>query len=256
MAETAAVVFTGSSLKVKLPMTQPTGKIRIKRRSFFSEYGMPVASRSECLDLKCYIEWQIGYDLLATFANSQNTSLSHLKFSNYKQETKYAYELSEIIYYSHKLKLISEKDIIDTYNKIKNVTDDNLIDVIDKMRIFRTSPIETTINDMMFFEMKVSYPLIVHKFGKYDIYAEVMNRENQRGVGVQPMLYVCIPITSLKFERNPINRTLDAKESSDWVIGEEEARLSLELFRMFGMLSVKHRHDVLAILEMLFTYLK
>ncbi len=75
MAETAAVVFTGSSLKVKLPMTQPTGKIRIKRRSFFSEYGMPVASRSECLDLKCYIEWQIGYDLLATSANSKNTSL-------------------------------------------------------------------------------------------------------------------------------------------------------------------------------------
>lgn len=71
MAETAAVVFTGSSLKVKLPMTQPTGKIRIKRRSFFSEYGMPVASRSECLDLKCYIEWQIGYDLLATSANSK-----------------------------------------------------------------------------------------------------------------------------------------------------------------------------------------
>lgn len=178
-------------------MTQPTGKIRIKRRLFFSEYGMPVASRSECLDLKCYIEWQIGYDLLATSANSKNTSLPHLKFSNYKQETKFAYELSEIIYYSHKLKLISEKDISDTYNKIKNVTDDNLIDVIDKMRIFRTSPIETTINDMMFFEMKVSYPLIVHKFGKYDIYAEVMNREKQRGVGVQPMLYVCIPITAL-----------------------------------------------------------
>lgn len=72
-----------------------------------------------------------------------------------------------------------------------------MIDVIDKMRIFRTSPIETTINDMMFFEMKVSYPLIVHKFGKYDIYTEVMNREKQRGVGVQPMLYVCIPITAL-----------------------------------------------------------
>ena len=37
MAETAAVVFTGSSLKVKLPMTQPTGKIRIKSvRSFLN----------------------------------------------------------------------------------------------------------------------------------------------------------------------------------------------------------------------------
>ncbi len=100
--------------------------------------------------------------------------------------------------------------------------------------------------------MKVSYPLIVHKFGKYDIYTEIMNREKQRGVGVQPMLYVCIPITSLSFSRNPIGRSLDAKECSDWIIGEEEAKLSLELFRMFGMLSLKHRHDVLAILSTLF----
>lgn len=42
MAETAAVVFTGSSLKVKLPMTQPTGKIRIKRRSFFLNMECPL----------------------------------------------------------------------------------------------------------------------------------------------------------------------------------------------------------------------
>ena len=92
--------------------------------------------------------------------------------------------------------------------------------------------------------------------GKYDIYAEVMNREKQRGVGVQPMLYVCIPITSLAFEQDPIGRSLNAKESSNWYVGKEEAKLSLELFRMFGMLSVKHRHDVLTILETLFPCIK
>ena len=39
---------------------------------------------------------------------------------------------------------------------------------------------------------------------------------------------------------------------ADWVIGKEEAELSLEIFRIFGMLSPRHRSDSLAILKMLF----
>ena len=66
------------------------------------------------------------------------------------------------------------------------------------------------------------------------------------------MLYVCLPITSLRFKKNIIGRTLDAKETADWVVGADEAALALELFRIFGMLSPKHRFDVLAILKMLF----
>ena len=100
--------------------------------------------------------------------------------------------------------------------------------------------------------MKVSYPLIVHKFGKYDIYAEIMNREKQRAVGVQPMLYVCLPITSLKYKEQPLGRILDSNECGEWVIGKEEARLSLELFRIFGMLTEKHKYDVSEILKILF----
>lgn len=120
------------------------------------------------------------------------------------------------------------------------------------MQITRTNPIETKINNVDFYKMKVSYPLIVHKFGKYDIYAEIMNREKQRAVGVQPMLYVCLPITSLKYKEQLLGRILDMKECGEWVIGKEEARLSLELFRIFGMLTEKHKYDVLKIVEILF----
>lgn len=37
MAENANVPDDMTSLKVSLPLTQPTGKIRIKQRNFFSE---------------------------------------------------------------------------------------------------------------------------------------------------------------------------------------------------------------------------
>lgn len=48
-----------------------------------------------------YVEWQIGYDLLANEENKNYTSLKNT-FTNYKKELKYAYELSEIVYYSLK----------------------------------------------------------------------------------------------------------------------------------------------------------
>lgn len=250
--ENAKIEYDGKNLAVSLPMTQPTGKIRIKTRTFFGEYGNPVAARQEKLNQKCYVEWQIGYDMLATKDNIDKTTLSDKTFENYKSEVKFAYELSEILFYSYKLGLLSDDEIKETYDYIKAIPDNNLIDTIDSMRITRTNPIETTINDIDFYEMKVAYPLIVHKFGKYDIYSEVMNREKQRGVGVQPMLYVCIPITELSFNKEPLGRMLESKECSKWIIKEDEAKLSLELFKIFGMLSKKHQYDVLAIMQVLF----
>lgn len=250
--ENAKIEYGGNSLAVILPMTQPTGKIRIKARTFFGEYGNPIATRQEPLNQKCYVEWQIGYDTLANKDNIDKTNLSDKTFSNYKGETKFAYELSEILFYSYKLGLIKSSEIMEVFNYIQAIPDNSLIDTIDSMRITRTNPIETKINGIGFYEMKVAYPLIVHKFGKYDVYSEVMNREKQRGVGVQPMLYVCIPITELSFDTEPLGRTLEARECSKWIIREDEAKLVLELFKIFGMLSKKHQHDVLAIMKMLF----
>lgn len=171
-------------------------------------------------------------------------------------QVKFAYELSKIFFYSHKLGLLIDDEVKEAYNYIQAIPDSNLIDTIDSMRITRTNPVETKINNIDFYEMKVAYPLIVHKFGKYDIYSEVMNREKQRGVGVQPMLYVCIPITELSFDKEPLGRTLEPKECSKWIIKKDEAKVSLELFKIFGMLSKKHQHDVLAIMRMLFKALQ
>lgn len=246
----AKLKIEGDIISFVLPLTQPTGKVRIKERNSFYEYGKPVAVRKTELSLKHYVEWQIGYDLLFNSENKNKTTLTDKIFINYKNEKKLPYELSEIIYYSFENKNIELEEIKKIYNETKNTKD--TIDVLDEMQITRTNPIETKINDMDFYKMKVSYPLIVHKFGKYDIYAEIINREKQRAVGVQPMLYVCLPLTSLKFTKPFIGRVLDAKECGEWIIGKEESNLALELVRIFGMLSEKHKYDVLKILEILF----
>ncbi len=248
--EEAKVVNLVNNLFVNLPLTKPTGKIRVKRRSFFSEYGEPIAVRKVALSQSCYVEWQIGYDLLATAENKEKTRLTDRTFRNYKDEVKYAYELGEILMCAYEQGLISDSKIQHCFEKVRCVTDESTFE--ETARISRTNPRERTINELAFYEMQVSYPLFVHRFGPYEIFAEIMVREKQRAVGTQAMLYVCLPITALKFQHPVLGRTLDAKECAEWSIGREEAALSLEMFRVFGMLSPKHRHDVMAILKMLF----
>lgn len=250
--EDAKVFDSGVELKVTLPLTKPTGKIRIKERSFFGEYGAPVAGRTQKIGLANYVEWQIGYDLLADASNKSKTSLRDSMFTNYKGKRKYAYELSEILYYSVKRGLISLEEIKRIYVKIKDLPESDTLERREDMEICRTNPQPVNVNGVDFFRMTVKYPMLVHKFGQYDIYAEVMIKEKQYAIGTQAMLYVCLPITSLRFTRNIIGRTFEAKETADWIVGREEASLSLELFRIFGMLSPKHRFDVLAIFKMLF----
>ena len=246
----AKVVNTEDRLFVNLPLTKPTGKIRVKRRSFFSEYGEPIAPRQVKLTQSCYVEWQIGYDLVATDENAGKTSLSELTFINYKGEVKYAYELSEIVLYAHRHGFVKDADVARCIADIREVSDKNTFE--ETSSISRTNPKEVTINGLRFYEMNVSYPLFVHRFGQYEIFAEIMIREKQRAVGTQAMLYVCLPITTMDFKRQALGRTLESKECAEWRIGQEEALLALELFRVFGMLSPKHRHDVISILEMLF----
>lgn len=253
----AKVVNSPSGVFVNLPLTSPTGKIRIKRRSFFADYGEPVAPKQEALSLSHYVEWQIGYDLLAKGKdldkNRERTSLPDLTFKNYKKEPKFVYELSEIVYYAYANGLLNETEIRECRDHIESVPEKETFEETES--IVRTNSRPVTRHGLDFYEMRVSYPLFVHRFGQYEIFAEIVVREKQRAVGAQAMLFVCLPITALTFEQMPLERKLKTKECAEWRIGKEEASLALELFRVFGMLSPKHRYDVLAILHLLFPFL-
>ena len=55
-------------LIISVPLTGVTGKVRIKQRSFFNEYGIPIATKQESFTQNCYVEWQIGYDAVTAEA--------------------------------------------------------------------------------------------------------------------------------------------------------------------------------------------
>ncbi len=245
---------------IELEITSPTGKVRVKRRSQFCEYGIPVATRKENIQQTDYIEWQIGYDLEMNKENTMKTSLSNYVFTNSRNKSKIPYELSEILFHSYRSGFVTDEEIFNTYNFVDQISPDSLIDRNPSLQICRTNPIQKTINDIKFFSMEVRYPLIVNKFRNYDIYTEVINREKQRAVGNQPMLYLCIPLTSsnllFKSQKGPlgpiVGRTAQPKEIAIWKITKNEADLSILLFKIFGMLSDRHQDDIKSILKVLF----
>ena len=232
---------------VDIPLTRPTGKIRIKSRSMFYEYGKPHATRRDPLTQNNYVEWQIGYDL--EYEKRDSSSLPHISFIAYNGKKKVLYELSEYLYYFYSWDMITSSELKGTLEFLSNLEQKNLISNHPDCQITRTHPIEKQINNTTFFGMTLKYPQLVYKFGKYEIIAEITIREKQRAVGIQPMLYLCFPITELQASENLIGRITQVNETAQFVIDKSNYRIVIEMVKVFGMLSPSHHKDILEILK-------
>ena len=76
----ATIIKRNDEISAILPLTKPTGKIRLKLRNSFCEYGNPFAPRQNPISLRTYIEWQIGYDHKASDENKAKTCLVDFPF--------------------------------------------------------------------------------------------------------------------------------------------------------------------------------
>lgn len=249
-------------LLVRLPLTTPTGKVRVKRRDPSSGYVSPVSTRKKGgggMRPGDYIEWQIGYDLAAKDKNKSLTNL-HVEFErsksgkSKKKEKKFPYELSELLYYARQFGWVGDKDLLKLYSDIGKVPEDRLLENLKDMRTSPRSSGRVTINEIPFEKKVAWHTFLIHDLSESGIFAEVQIREKQRAVGIQPMLYFCIPFGNLDFV--PIipesGRLANKKEKCGWSVGKDEGPLILNLFRILGMLSLRHRDDTLAILSTLF----
>lgn len=232
---------------VEIPLTTPTGKIRIKSRSMFYEYGNPHAAGSIPMVQNNYVEWQIGYD--AEVKDKNKSSVPHISFIAYNGKKKVLYELSEYLYYFYSWDMITTSEVQRTLEFLSELEEGDLLSNHPNCQITRTHPVEKQINRTTFFGMTLNYPQLIYKFGKYEIIAEITIREKQRAVGVQPMLYLCFPITELQESDNLIGRTARKKEVAKFVIDESNYSIVIEMVRIFGMLSPSHHKDSIEILK-------
>jgi hypothetical protein len=201
-------LLENQEILVAIPLTATSGKARIKQRDMLNAYGLPVATCQTPLTQSCYVEWQVGYDVVVSEEEKLGlTTLKDLRFTGANGKEKALYELSEYVYYLTRWDFISKTDLENLKKTLLSIPDEKLFDVHSDLSIKRSHFIEKEINGVPFFTARVEYPLIVHKFGEYEIVAEIITKEKQYAVGVQPMLYLCFPITELK----TASRSLAAK---------------------------------------------
>lgn len=240
----------GKSISVAIPLTKGTDKTRIKRRSILNEYGLPVATRSENITLDCYVEWQIGYDVMVKEEEKlKRSSLPDHRFIGANTQTKALYELSEYVYYFYKWNIISKNSLLKIKDDLSKIEDENLFEAESLLSIKRTHFVEKEFNGIPFFYSKVEYPILIHKFKNFEIITEILIKERQYAIGVQPMLYLCFPITELKSERILLGRSVDKNEEAEFIIDNTNYEILLNLLYFFGMLSKNHKKDIISIID-------
>ena len=237
---------------VEIPLTEQTGKARVKVRNSFYEYGLPSATRQNPFSQKHYVEWQIGYDV--DKSEREKLALSTLQNSEFigaNGKKKALYELSEFVYYFTQWGIISRSEITGLCEFLCSVKSEEFLDSRADLAILRSHPISREILGIEFYHSEVKYPLLVHKFGNFDILVEIIIKEKQRAVGVQPMLYVCFPITELHTASEKpalLGRVAEQKEKAHLILDATHKAFLLESLKIFGILSQNHNHDICEIL--------
>ncbi len=243
---------TQKQISISIPLTKGTEKTRIKKRSYFNEYGIPVPTRSEVFSLSCYVEWQIGYDVIISDEEKlKRTTTKDSIFIGANGKKKTLYELSEYIYYFHKWGIVTPKELLSIRDFLTNIKDSEFIDSRPDLCIERSHPIEKNILGTNYYYSQTKYPLLIYKYGDYEILNEIIIKEKQYAIGVQPMLYLCFPITELKSENQLLGRCAESKETADFLINSKNIYIFTTLLKMFGTLSKSHNEDVLSIIEVI-----
>ena len=242
-----------NELNVYIPLKN-AGKFRWKNRKDSLEYGKGFATADTAYTDDSYIEWQIGYDIV-TSNTSKNTSLKNLTFTGANNKEKHPYELSEILYGLLQAGIVTNNEI---EKLIADINNSNIsLEEQYQIKTKRVGP--QTINGINLSEIVITLPTFIYKMDQNGPLIEISIQKQQYATGVQPMLYMSIPIEFLKDGKNYIGKTSkdfpsDAK--AIFVINKENKDYILNAFRLFGILSNRHKHDVKEILVLLNEYYK
>jgi hypothetical protein len=243
-------IIKGEKIVVNIPLVNGSGKTRIKTRPILNDYGVPFSTRSEKFNSSCYVEWQISYDaVVADLEKLELTSLKDIQFVGANGKTKALYELSEYMKYFYDWNIIFKKQLTEIKDYLSALTENNFLDKHPELKILRQQFEPKSINGTDYLFTRVMYPLLVHKFGNFEIITEIIITERQYARGTQPMLYLCFPLNELDNGKDLIGRTAELKEFSTFTISRNNISIFIEMLKIFGTLSANHNHDILEIIE-------
>ena len=235
------LITTGTNfIRVRLPLTDVTGKVRVKEKSA-DGFGIPIAPSKTVLGKKHFLEWQIGYD---TPNVNDPTVVKKIKFTR-KGETKYGHELSKIIFESVRLGLL-------TTNEIR--AEISALEKIPAAEFEENQPVSVdteTNRSSGGFQRAVQR---VPQFTKNSPHGsvQIQLKLKQRAVGYQAMVYVCLPLTEVLALDGVLRKAgcAKSKETVYYDFANENEALLRDVIHAFGLASAQHNEDIRKILEL------
>ena len=173
--------------------------------------------------------------------------MDEFSFVGANKKQKHPYELSEIVYYMCKNGIISKKEIIDIYNEIENISEF----LQDKYSIEVKKGDSVTLNNITFMSSSTKLPTFIKKAEGCNIFVEIMIQKQQYATGVQPMLYLIVPMQSFDNSNRIIEHTSAETPEGYLTFNNSLKNVVFDLLICFGMCSSSHNHDVKEILKVI-----
>jgi R.Pab1 restriction endonuclease len=227
-----------NAVRVRLPLTDVTGKVRVKEKSS-DGFGTPVAPSKVSLGKKHYLEWQIGYDI----PNTNSPSLvPEIKFIR-NGEVKYGHELSRIIFEAVRLGIISTNDLIHEIGALKKIQpsefEENQSVQVEVATNTEANGFQSAVQRLPQFTKTTPHGWV-----------QIQLKQKQRAVGYQAMVYVCLPLSEVLTTDGSPRKTGPAKskETIYYNFSQANADLLLDIIQAFGIASAQHNEDIQKIL--------
>lgn len=235
----AKIFVEDNKLVVKLTLTNPTGKIRVKRREKTSNYGVPIATRREPFQENDYVEWQISY---VTDDPPIDSKVEGVTING-----QVGFELIKLLCEGIKLGVLLNSDIEEMKSFIDSVEHSDTLE--ENERILREDPkLEVKGGFKKFIEKS---PLFIKNNEENGYFAEIILKHKQRAVGLQAMVYLCIYINQLKDEYGEplIGRKAKPKEFGILEISSKNKEIVTDVVKAFAIASRQHMNDIKSILN-------
>lgn len=236
---------TNDSVCISLPITTPTGKVRVKRPVRGGE-SEPVACRSTQIHEGDYLEWQISYD-----TDSLNLpSVLRDVALNKEQGVRYGCELAWLVRQVRDTGMMSKAEFSRLTDMVRAPLENG---IEESERILRS--IDDTANTIATKQGFVRNILHVPNYLKEtELYGvEIKIAHKQRAVGNQAMIFVNLPVNACKSQnsRPLIERCADKLEQIDYIIDGNNVGLISDTVTAFAIASQSHRNDLKMIFEKL-----
>jgi len=225
------------------------GKFRFKKRQNRFSFGEIFSTRNEPFNEQAYLEWQIGYDVPVRDVEAGNVEvkLNEQSFIGSNNKKKYPAELSELFYTAIEQSFISKEEVENLLEEIRAYQE--LID--EKAISVKEQKSKITLNRVNFEETSINLPTLFMVETLDGTQIEVSIKQQQYASGVQPMVYFCIPLTSFKNSSGFLGRSSTSGDKLIYVISKSNVQNLINLMRIFGMASERHKHDIVQIIKII-----